>query len=147
MEFVCILARQGVFGTFIPSELKHPQKTQIQWIQWLKPDRETRTNTCAYFYLLCIHMCIFLFALHPSSVSLHLPLGNRDQLVLPGILCAHPPDEVLQCMVHLRLWHLRALQGSPGLWGPTHSLDNTRTSHCHSVLSYKKQKQGHLDGA
>lgn len=102
-----------------------------------KPDRETRINTRACFYLLCIHpLCLCTF-----------PSGNRDQLLLPGILCAHPPDEVVRCMVHSRLWHLTALQGSPGLWAPTYSLGNTRTSHSHSVLSYKKQKQEHLDGA
>lgn len=92
-------------------------------------------------------MYIFLFALHPSSLSLSLPLREQGPAAPAGILCAHPPDEVVQCMVYLRLWHLTTLQGSPGLWAPTHSLDNARTSHSNSVLSYKKQKQRHLDGA
>lgn len=111
-----------------------------------KPDQETRINTSEHFYFLCIHMCVFLFVLHPSSVSLHLPLGEQG----PTALCTSSTWDgscILKCMVHLRLWHLTALQGNPGLWGPTHSSHNTRTSHSHSVLSYKKQKQGHLDGA
>lgn len=75
-------------------------------------------------------------------MSLHLPLREQGPIP-PGrhLLCTLPS----KLAVSARLQHLTAMQSSPELWHPTHYLDHTQTSNPHSVLNYKKQKQGLLD--
>lgn len=92
-------------------------------------------------------MCIFIFPLHPSSVSLHIPLREQG----PTAPARHPLH-ILQ-MSWFRARYIKAVAphssaGKPRALGSHPLIRQHKNYPSHnSVLSYKKQKQGHLDGA